>query len=294
MTVRRTLPSRERSLIGPWCLVDHFGPDDVAASGGMQVPGHPHTGLQTLTWLFSGEVEHHDTTGAVALAGPGTMTLMTAGVGVAHSEFSTPSTSVLRGIQLWIALPKAHRFTRRAFEVYTPDTVAFDSAQVRVLLGRLGRYSSPARCFSSLVAAEVLLSPGRSATIDVDPRFEHGLLLDRGRIRIDGAEVAPGELAYRPPGSDQLLLTAGQGSAARLLLLGGTPFGEQIVMWWNFVARSHEEIVEFRQRWQDHISSAQPPSGDGAPPDWYGQLPAVWDTVLKAPPMPDVRLKPRT
>ena len=164
MTVRRTLPSRERSLIGPWCLIDHFGPDDVAASGGMQVPGHPHTGLQTLTWLFSGEVEHRDTTGAVALASPGTMTLMTAGVGVAHSEFSTPSTSVLRGIQLWIALPKAYRFTQRAFEVCTPDSVAFDCAQVRVLLGRLGRHSSPARCFSSLVAAEVLLPPGRSVT----------------------------------------------------------------------------------------------------------------------------------
>ena len=106
MTVRRSLPQRTRSLIGAWCFVDHYGPGDVSLAGGMAVPGHPHTGLQTASWLFTGEVEHRDTTGTHALVRPGQLNLMTAGSGIAHSEYSTPATTVLHGAQLWIALPE--------------------------------------------------------------------------------------------------------------------------------------------------------------------------------------------
>lgn len=116
MTVRRTLPQRARSLIGAWCFADHYGPDLVSASGGMRVPGHPHTGLQTASWLFGGEVEHHDTADTHARVRPGELNLMTAGSGIAHSEYSTPATTVLYGVQLWVALPAAHRFTAPAFE----------------------------------------------------------------------------------------------------------------------------------------------------------------------------------
>ncbi|WP_461112983.1 pirin family protein, partial [Streptomyces chlorus] len=118
MRVRRTLPQRERTLIGAWCFADHYGPHQVAASGGMDLPPHPHTGLQTVSWLFSGEVEHRDTLGTHAFIRPGEMNLMTGGYGIAHSEVSTPNTTVIHGVQLWVALPEEHRNTARDFQHY--------------------------------------------------------------------------------------------------------------------------------------------------------------------------------
>ncbi|WP_255254039.1 pirin family protein, partial [Streptomyces albidoflavus] len=109
MTVRRTLPQRARTLIGAWCFADHYGPDDVARTGGMDVPPHPHTGLQTVSWLFTGEIEHRDSLGVHAMVRPGELNLMTGGHGISHSEVSTPGTRILHGVQLWVALPAAHR-----------------------------------------------------------------------------------------------------------------------------------------------------------------------------------------
>ena len=104
MGVRRTLPQRARSLIGAWCFVDHYGPDDVSVTGGMVVPPHPHTGLQTASWLFAGEVEHRDSVGSLALVRPGELNLMTAGAGISHSEVSTPDTTALHGVHVLVAV----------------------------------------------------------------------------------------------------------------------------------------------------------------------------------------------
>ena len=123
MRVRRTLPQRERSLIGAWCFVDHYGPDEVADSGGMVVPPHPHTGLQTVSWLFTGEVEHRDSAGHHAMVRPGEVNLMTAGRGISHSEVSPPSTSTLHGAQLWVALPDSARHTDPGFAHHAPKPV---------------------------------------------------------------------------------------------------------------------------------------------------------------------------
>src|SRR4051812_33175635 len=130
MLVQRTLPQRKRSLIGAWCFLDHYGPGDVSRNGGMRGPGHPHSGLQTVTWLFEGEVEHRDTTGAVAVVRPGEMNLMTAGAGVAHSEYSTPGTTRVHGAQLWIALPDGARTGGRMFEHYAPPLLRVGPAAV--------------------------------------------------------------------------------------------------------------------------------------------------------------------
>ena len=119
-----SLPQRQRSLIGAWCFVDHYGPDDTAATGGMDVPPHPHTGLATVSWLFTGEVEHRDSHGVHAVVRPGELNLMTGGHGIAHSEVSTADTTVLHGVQLWVALPDAHRDAPRAFAHHVPDAVA--------------------------------------------------------------------------------------------------------------------------------------------------------------------------
>lgn len=289
MPVRRTLPQRRRSLIGAWCFVDHYGPHDVASGGAMEVPGHPHTGLQTVSWLFRGAISHRDTTGAAATVRPGELNLMTAGTGIAHSEFSTDEDPVLHGVQLWIALPDRHRFVAPAFERHVPDAVDVDGAAVRVILGTLAGETSPATTYSPLLGAEVTLPPGRRTVLAVDPDFEHGVLLDAGGVTVGGQVVAPGHLAYRPPGASTLELAASGDTRARVLLLGGEPLAEPIVMWWNFVGRSHEEIAGFRAQWQDERSR---PHGTGE--RRFGTFPTTWEHTLPAPTLPGTRLIPRS
>ncbi len=290
MTVRRTLPQRARSLIGAWCFADHYGPDDVSATGGMRVAGHPHTQLQTVSWLFRGEIEHRDTSGAHALVRPGELNLMTAGAGIAHSEYSTPATTVLHGVQLWVALPQAHRFAAPAFEHYAPPPLDWGGARVVVFLGTLAGRTSPVRTFSPLLGAEIVLGAGQTVAFDVDPAFEHGVLVDAGQVSLGDAAArpGPGQLACQPAGADTLTLRAAGGQQARVLLLGGEPLGEQIIMWWNFVGRSHEEIAAYRAQWQ-----AERAGSVLAATRRYGTFPAEWDHTLPAPELPAVRLRPR-
>jgi redox-sensitive bicupin YhaK (pirin superfamily) len=287
MTVRRTLPQRKRSLIGAWCFADHYGPEDVSATGGMRVAGHPHTGLQTVSWLFSGEIEHRDTTGAHARVRPGELNLMTAGAGIAHSEYSTPATTVLHGAQLWVALPEAHRFTAPGFEHYAPPPLGLDGgARALVFLGSLAGHASPVRTFSPLLGAEITLDAGRAAELAVEPAFEHGVLVDTGRVTVAGATAGPGELAYRPAGADRLSLRASSEGRARVLLLGGEPLGERIVMWWNFIGRAHDEIAAYRAQWQAERDGA-------ADTRRFGTFPTEWAHTLPAPELPHTRLRPR-
>jgi quercetin 2,3-dioxygenase len=291
MTVRRTLPQRARSLIGAWCFADHYGPDDVSVTGGMRVAGHPHTGLQTVSWLFRGEIEHRDTTGAHALVRPGELNLMTAGAGIAHAEYSTPATTVLHGAQLWVALPDAHRFTGPAFEHYAPPALDRGGARVLVFIGRLAGHTSPVRTFSPLLGAEITLGAGQTLELDVEPGFEHGVLVDTGRVTAGGAIATAGQLVYQPPGPATLSLRASGepgGQQARLLLLGGEPLGEQIIMWWNFIGRSHDEIVAYRDQWQAERTGNAPAGARR-----YGTFPAQWDDTLPAPELPGARLRPR-
>ncbi len=298
MTVRRTLPQRERSLIGAWCFIDHYGPDDVSASGGMRVPGHPHTGLQTVTWMFEGEVEHRDTVGTVLTIRPGEVNLMTSGVGIAHSEFSTPGTTRLHGAQLWIALPEGRRSGERTFENYAAPQVPMGDALVRVFLGELGGERSPVRTWTAIVGAEIVLAAHARVELSVDPGFEHGILVDTGDVLVDGERGESAQLLYRDARAEPLVLEAGA-DGARLLLIGGEPLGEQIVMWWNFIGRSHEEIVAFRDAWQAEVAryddrrrdpSSPAASGTSAA---FGVFPEEWTQVLSAPELPTVRLRPR-
>ncbi|SDP03107.1 hypothetical protein SAMN04487905_101503 [Actinopolyspora xinjiangensis] len=287
MTVRRTLPQRARSLIGAWCFVDHYGPDDVSTTGGMRVPGHPHTGLQTVSWLFSGEVEHRDTLGTHARVRPGELNLMTAGSGIAHSEHSTPDTRVLHGTQLWVALPERHRFTEPAFDNYAPPVLERDGARVSVFLGNLLGRTSPVPTYTPLLGAEITLSAGRSLDLEIDPDFEHGVLVDTGEVTVAGIEASAGELVCQDTGPGRLTLRAAD-ERARVLLLGGRPLGERIVMWWNFVGRGHEEIAAYRERWRHERE--HPDTGQDRQ---YGEFPAQWTETLPAPELPNARLKPR-
>lgn len=282
MTVRRTLPQRHRSLIGAWCFLDHYGPDLVEVSGGMVVPPHPHSGLQTLTWLFAGEVEHRDSGGGHAVVGPGEVSLMTAGHGICHSEHSTPATTTLHGVQLWIALPDADRETGRALHHGTARTVELGGARVTVFVGDLAGESADAPVFSPLLGAEIVLDEGVTLDLGIDESFEHGVLVDSGIVSVDGIPLAAHELGYVAAGPSRLSLTNLDDGPARLVLLGGTPFTEEIAMWWNFVGRDHDDITAMREQW-------------AARSDRYGTVEGYDGPVerLEAPPMPHVRIRPR-
>lgn len=278
--VRRTLPQRERSLIGAWCFVDHYGPHDVGASTGMDVPPHPHTGLQTVSWLFSGEIEHRDSAGVHAMVRPGELNLMTAGAGICHSEVSMPGARILHGVQLWVALPDSARDTGRDFVHFVPTAQTIDGAQIRVFLGELGGARSPVHTFTPLLGAQIDLPPGATVELPVDPDFEHGVLLDQGQVRVGGTLLGVADLWYQSPGQDVVALTNGGEGPARILLLGGTPFGEELVMWWNFVGRSHDDIVAYRREWEAHD-------------DLFGSVTGYPGSRLSAPPLPNSILLPR-
>jgi hypothetical protein len=268
MRVRRTLPQRQRSLIGAWCFVDHYGPDDIADTGGMKVAPHPHTGLQTVSWLFTGEIEHRDSAGHHAMVRPGELNLMTAGRGISHSEVSPDATGVLHGAQLWVALPEASRLVEPGFEHYAPDPVTGEGWEARVFLGSLLGVTSPVVSHTPLLGAELLLAADTTLELEVEVAHEHGLLVDDGVVTVAGREVKQHELGYLPPGSARLTV-ASPARSARVLLVGGEPLGESIVMWWNFVGRSHEEIVGFREEWQRQILDQEGPARS---PDAAGGL----------------------
>jgi redox-sensitive bicupin YhaK (pirin superfamily) len=286
MSVRRTLPQRSRSLIGAWCFLDHYGPDDVAATGGMRVPPHPHTGLQTVSWLFAGEVEHRDSVGTHAIVRPGELNLMTAGRGIQHSEVGTPSTVTLHGAQLWVALPDAERHTAPAFEHFVPLPFDYEGATVRVFYGSLLDHSSTARSFTPIVGAQLDVPANSTLVLPIDPTFEHGILVDAGSPVIDGHAIARDYLAYFPIGRERLTIVSGD-VPVRALLIGGEPLGEHILMWWNFVGRNHEEIVEFRRQWQNDVIDGADLGGR------FGHVDGYDGRALPAPEMPNVRLRPR-
>ena len=292
MEVRRTLPQRARSLIGAWCFVDHYGPDLVGAGQGrpgMTVPPHPHTGLQTVSWLFAGEIEHRDSTGARAMVRPGELNLMTAGSGIQHSEVSTPATTMLHGAQLWVALPDSHRHTTPHFEHYAPTPVLHDGATVHVFLGSLIGETSTATAYTPLVGAQIDIPAGVTTRIPVDRTFEHGILVDSGDLSVEGAGFVPVDnLAYLSTGRDELVLAAGE-TAVRAVLIGGEPLGESIVMWWNFIGRSHDEIVAFRAQWQAEVVATDGTSDSAR----FGRVEGYPGRPLPAPEMPNVRLRAR-
>lgn len=253
MAVRRTLPARGCTMIDPWCFMDHYGPDDVSETGGMNVPPHPHTGLQTVSWLFTGRIEHQDSAGH----GP-------------------------------------------RFEAYTPEPVSGPEWDPRVFLGEFHGRHSPVHAFSPVVGGELVVdATAGAATLDFEPNpeFEHGVLLDEGKVQLhvdprDGGEKTiprTAQLAHIAAGSRGIRITVPPGEQVILLILGGAPFGEQVTMRWNFGGRSHDEIVAYRNAWQVAIAA------DAAP---AGRFPTVVpgshdDGALPAPALPNVRLKPR-
>lgn len=274
--VRRTIPHRALKTIGAWCFMDHFGP--TRQTDGMVVAAHPHTGLQTVTWLFEGEIEHRDSIGSVQVIRPGQLNLMTAGHGISHSELSMPTSGNLHAVQMWVALPKQVIDVAPAFE-HQDDLpqVELPGLKARILVGEFMGEKSPTTRFSELVGVELTLEPGNHV-LELNPAFEQGLMLAEGELQVNGEELPMSALKYLSTGEVKVSLAVTKPS--KLMLVGGLPFPEKILMWWNFMGRTHDDILIAREQWNSRGER-------------FGEFEDRIGGWIPAPELPSVTLQPR-
>ncbi|XMN05133.1 pirin family protein [Streptomyces griseobrunneus] len=277
--VRRLLPNLGRRMVGAWAFVDHYGPDDIADEPGMQVPPHPHMGLQTVSWLHDGEVLHRDSLGSLQTVRPRELGLMTSGRAISHSEESPkPHARLLHGAQLWVALPDAHRHVEPNFQHHTDlPAVTAPGLTATVILGELDGAASPGTAYTPIVGADLALTGGAETRLPLDPDFEYAVLSMSGEAEVDGVPVLPGSMLYLGCGRTELPLRAL--SDAGLMLLGGEPFEEEIVMFWNWIGRSQEDIAQARDDWMNGTR--------------FGEVKGYAGPPIPAPELPSVSLKAR-
>lgn len=257
MGILRVLPTKQRRTIGPWCFVDLMSPGDVERPPPLEIGPHPHIGLATVTWLFGGLVLHSDSLGSQQAIRPGELNLMTAGHGIAHAEEGLETqagdrTGGVMGVQMWLAQPEATRDGRSSFQHLDelPEVEAL-RAHGRLLIGEYGADRSPASFEHPAVGLDLELES--FATVSTQPSFEYGIVPIDRPIKVEDSVVEPGSLAVVPPGYDELRF-ATRGGPGRLMMLGGLPLGQEVKMWWNFVARTEDEISVAWMDWQNHNS----------------------------------------
>lgn len=273
LPVTRVLPTKGRRTVGAWCFVDLMGPVDAERPDPMEVGPHPHIGLSTVTWLLEGEALHSDSLGTEQVIRPGQLNLMTAGGGIAHAELAAQPP--FRGVQMWVAQPEDTRHGANAFEHHgdLPRT-ALGGAEALVIVGELGGVRSPARADTPMVGAQLTLREA-AATFELQPAFEHAVVPLDGRVRVGDDIVEPGWIGLVPIGVDELRVEA-EDAGNRMMLLGGQPLGERVQMWWNFVARSRDELEAAYVDWRDRTDRFGPvPSGldriEAPVPPWMDQ-----------------------
>lgn len=271
LKILRALPIRDKRLVGPWCFLDRYGPYTFTEGKPMDVAPHPHIGLQTVTWLMDGEIVHNDSLGCEGLIRPGGVNVMTAGNGIAHAEQTPPSNSgILNGVQLWVALPDAQRKINPSFQhiEHTPS-VELRGGIAQVFAGTIAGVTSPAQHYSDIVGADLAVHSATELILPLNSAHEHALLLLAGDADLEGQPLNERNFYYL--GTDRSEIGLRSQSGARLLLVGGQPFSESILMWWNFVARTPEEIIEARTAWEQRES--------------FGEVTAYKGKRLSAPPL---------
>ena len=249
LPIARALPHRTRRTIGAWCFLDHVGPAEFVDGQGMHVGSHPHTHLQTFTWMIEGDALHRDSLGNEMVIKPGEVNLMTAGYGISHTEDSMPYTKRMHAAQMWIALPLAVADMPPAFVNYK-DLPCWNEqgAQWTVMAGEYAGKKSPATIHSPLLGMEVLAGDADvEVKITLQPDFEYGLMALEGSFELQGENFPMDELAYLSPqgGQIQVKLPA----KSRLLILGGEPYKDPLVIWWNFLGPNMEAIRGYREQW---------------------------------------------
>jgi len=271
--IRRALPNHHRRMIGAWCFFDHAGPANYAAGQGITIGPHPHIGLQTFSWMIEGRILHTDSLGYRQWIEPGQVNLMTAGRGISHAEESPADTpGRFQLAQLWIALPKAESEREPSFHHY-PDLPILERGGFRmtVLAGTFAGARAPAEVFTPLVGIDLASQGPARADLDLEADFEYGVMTFEGTATVGGEPLAPGALLCFGPGRDKLALETP--AAARLLLIGGRPFGEEILLWWNFVGRSFEDMERATRDWLETDRFGKVEGARGAPlvaPDLRG------------------------
>ena len=275
--VRRLLPQRRLRTAGAWCFADHYGPDEVLSTAGMQVPPHPHTGLQTVSWLLEGDIVHRDSLGSLQRVRPRELSLMTSGRGISHSEESPADRPpTLFGVQLWVALPDEARDVDPAYEHHSDlPVVEHGRLTTTVILGRHGSVVSPGTTFTPLVGLDVLVDG--DGELPLDPGFEHVTFLLDGEAMVDDEKLQVGEVVKFDVGRDRLPLS---GNGSRVMVLGGEPLGVPLVMWWNFVCRTGEEVAQAREDWEYG--------------DRFGTVSGYPGSPVPAPPLGPAKLMPRS
>lgn len=248
--VRRVLPSKARTMVGPFIFVDQFGPASLTGDG-MGVRPHPHINLATVTWLFDGAIEHRDSLGSFATIRPGQVNLMTAGSGIVHSERSPKSELAdnpgLFGMQTWLALPDGQEEIAPAFEAMTDlPVITAKGAKAWVIMGELWGAKAPTTTYAQTIYAEIVLEAGGSVPLDVSAD-ERAVMLVNGDARVDGVALEQYQLAVLAPGTAMTLTSAG---GARVMLLGGEAFTSQRHVWWNFVSSRPERIAQAKADWE--------------------------------------------
>ncbi|MEC7119334.1 MAG: pirin family protein [Pseudomonadota bacterium] len=276
MQIRRALPNRQQRMIGAWCFLDQAGPANVQADEGMYVAPHPHIGLQTFTWMIEGEILHQDSLGYRQVIRPNQVNLMTAGYGISHAETSpTPRPPCVHAAQLWIALPDAQFDIAPAFEHY-PELPTIQQAgfKVTVLTGELFNATSPVAVHSPLLAADLHCEQASQINIPLRRDFEYGILVLDGAITVADQPLEIGTLLYWPTGGEMIQIQTH--AAARFLLIGGTPFESERLIWWNFVGRNQADIEQAIQDWQhsDRFGQVEGFSDRLEPPELVGRIKA--------------------
>ncbi|PLK25533.1 pirin family protein [Novosphingobium sp. TH158] len=256
LRVRRVLPSRGRTMVGPFIFVDEFGPAQLALGQAMDVRPHPHINLATVTWLFDGEfagaIDHRDSLGTFATIRPGQVNLMTAGSGIVHSERSPAEERSagprLYGMQTWLALPDALEEIAPAFEARTDLPLVEDAcASARVIMGSLWGVTAPTTCHAATIYAEIVLAPSGTLPIDAEAD-ERAVMLVGGEAGLDGQALEPFVLTILTPGAAMRLASDKGG---RIMLLGGEAFATRRHVWWNFVSSRRERIEQAKADWRE-------------------------------------------
>ncbi len=253
--IRRALPHKERRTIGAWCFFDHFGPLSLKNTNGIKVAPHPHMGLQTFTWTLQGEILHRDSLGSLQYIKPGQVNLMTAGKGISHSEESLPDTT-LHGVQLWIALPDTVRNMEPNF-IHYPQMPTFnhDNLLITILAGEFMNFQAPTKVHTPLIGLDLNAVKNTSTTLPLNPKFEYGILPLSGNIDVEGELIDVETLLYLGCGRSELSITVPKD--ARIMIIGGEPLKEEILLWWNFVARNKQEIIDATNAWNNKTRFAE-------------------------------------
>ena len=251
--VRRTLPSRGRTMVGPFVFVDQFGPAQLDLGGGMDVRPHPHINLATVTWLFEGAIDHRDSLGTFSTIRPGQVNLMTAGRGIVHSERSPDAERrggpKLYGMQTWLALPERFEEMDPAFEHVSEGGLPIiedGSVRARVIMGSLWGETSPVTTYAGTIYADIQMGPG--GRIAIDPSAdERALYVAGGDAALDGMLLAPQTLYVLRPGTSATLMSVDGG---RVMLCGGDAFSSPRHVWWNFVSSRTDRLMQAREDWE--------------------------------------------